>query len=65
MSAGPLFGYYPEPSKSCLTVRESAISLTEKLLQGSGIKVISSGRYLGGVIGDKSGHDSFMQSKVQ
>ena len=64
MSAGPLFGYYPEPAKSCLIVKEPFISLAEELFQDSGVRIVSSSRYLGGVIGDKSGRDSFVLSKV-
>ena len=37
---------------------------TTEQFQGSGFKVVSSGGYLGGVIGDKSGRDSFVHSKV-
>ena len=55
LSVGPLFGYYPETSKSCLIVKEPFVSLAEEQFQGSGVKIVSSSRYLGGVIGDKSG----------
>ena len=65
LSQGPRFGYYPEPHKSCLVVKESMIPLAQQLFGDLGIKITTSNRLLGGVIGDLSGCNAFVSDKVQ
>ena len=64
LSIGPKFGYFPEPSKSYLIVKEPSLSSVAHHFSSSGIHIVSSGRYLGGVIGDVTGIESFVESKV-
>ena len=52
LSIGPKFGYFPKPSKSYLIVKEPSLSSVVHHFSSSGIHIVSSGRYLGGVIGD-------------
>jgi hypothetical protein len=47
---GPLFGYYPEPTKSILIVRQH--NLKEARLRFPAVKVKTGNRYLGGFIGE-------------
>ena len=61
ISVGPLFGYFPEPPKSSLIVKESSVSSAKELFDGSNVNVVLSNRYLGGVIGINL---SFVESKV-
>lgn len=65
LSVGPLFGYFPEPPKCSLIVRESHVTTAEKIFSGSEVKIILSNRYLGGVVGNEIGMSSFIESKVR
>ena len=60
---GPHFSYYPEPSKSSLIVKISLMPSAEQLFNVSDVRIVQSGRFLGGVIGDQAGV-AFMKSKV-
>ena len=62
---GPKFGYYPEPHKSYLVVKESMIPQAQELFGDLGIKITTSNRLLGGVIGDTAGCEAFVNKKVQ
>uniref|UniRef100_A0A1X7SXQ2 Reverse transcriptase domain-containing protein n=1 Tax=Amphimedon queenslandica TaxID=400682 RepID=A0A1X7SXQ2_AMPQE len=62
---GPKFGYYPEPHKSCLVVKESMVPQAQKLFGDLGIKITTSNRLLGSVIGDTMGCEAFVTKKVQ
>ncbi len=39
---GPLYGYYPEPSKSYLVVKEQCLSEAEMIFEDSGVNVVTS-----------------------
>ena len=60
----PLFGYTPAPTKSHLVVKESMIDTASSLFANTGINIVTSCRFLGGVIGDQSGKMSFVSNKV-
>ena len=62
---GPLYGYYPEPAKCHLVVKEPFISIAKELFVDLGINISTSGRLLGGVVGDISGKESFVTDKVK
>ena len=62
---GPLFGYFPEPSKSHLIVSESNLENARLLFSDTGVNVVMDGRFLGGVIGNKEARDSFISGKVE
>ena len=60
---GPLFGYYPKPSKSWIIVKEQY--LEEAKLMFPDLNVTSKGqRYLGSFIGTEDGKKEFMKTKV-
>ena len=59
------YGYYPEPLKSVLVVDVEFHSKAEEIFHGTGIKVVSSHRLLGGVIGDLDGKNNFIDSQVK
>ena len=52
---GPLFGYFPKPSKSYLIVKEQHYNKVVDVFMGSKVKVISEAkRHLGAVIGSEA-----------
>ena len=62
---GPSFGYFPEPGKCSVIVKESMVDHASSMFEGTGVKVVTSCRFLGGVIGDHSGKVSFVMQKVR
>lgn len=49
---GPMYGYYPNSSKTCLLVKPQLVSEAEYVFQGTGIKITCEGcEYLGGAVG--------------
>ena len=64
--SGPLFGYFPNASKSWLIVKEDKLEEAMELFAGTNIKITSDGRrYLGGFIGKKEGLQSYQQELVK
>ena len=63
LSEGPKYGYYPEPSKSVLVVREELFDKAQMLFGNMGVKVTN--RFLGGFVGDKDGCEAFVKAKVK
>ena len=64
MERGPQYGYFPEPNKSFLVVDDSFVNEAETLFDDCGIQVVSSRRFLGGMIGDSNDEIRFIDSKV-
>ena len=62
---GPSFGYFPEPQKCYLIVKGSMIESASSVFEGTGVNVVSSCRFPGGVIGDHSGKVLFVNEKVE
>jgi hypothetical protein len=62
---GPSFGYYPEPSKCVIIVNSALIPLAHMLFDQFGVKITTSHRFLGGVVGDDDGSSSFVKSCVE
>jgi hypothetical protein len=62
---GPPRGYFPEPSKSILIVRNHNKEKAEVCFKDSGFKVVTGSRYLGGFIGDKAEQREWVLKKVQ
>ena len=65
LTHGPAFGYFPEPSKSCLVVARCDISEAERLFGDLGVKICTSHRVLGGHVGSVAERSDFVQGKVQ
>ena len=64
MARGPQFGYFPEPKKSFLVVHDTFINRAEQVFIDCGIQVVSSRRFLGGIIGDSDDEMRYIDGKV-
>ena len=62
---GPLYGYYPNPSKCCVAVDSSCYDCAVQIFSPIGIQVVTSHRFLGGFLGDTSARDEFVSCKVR
>ncbi len=62
---GLLFGYFPEPSKCFLVVDESCLLEAEEVFGESGVNVVCSHRFLGGVIGSDLGKKRFLEDQTK
>ena len=65
MNIDQYYGYFPEPNKSCLVAKEAMIPLARSLFQDLGVHIVTSCRFLGGVIGDAVGKNEFIFHKVK
>ena len=65
LNEGPKHGYLPKPSKSYVVVNERSIKRANVLFSPLGVKVVTSHRFLGGVIGDNDGQKEFLRSRVK
>ena len=62
---GPAYGCYPNPSKSCLVVKEKSAELAKEVFQETGISVTEEGkRHLGAALGTQCFVESYVQRKV-
>ena len=62
---GPNFGYFPNPSKTCLVVKEVFYDAAVKMFRGSGISITVDGKWhLGGALGSPSFVTSFIKEKL-
>ena len=62
---GPAYGYYPNPSKTCLVVKEESAKMAKEVFQGTGISFTEEGkRHLGAALGTQGFVESYIQQKV-
>ena len=62
---GPIFGYYPEASKSWLNVKEKAKQHTFTVFKDTAIKITAEGqRHLGAVTGSSKYKREYVQNKI-
>jgi hypothetical protein len=61
---GPVYGFFPEPSKSILIVRAHSRTRAKSIFDDLGCKVQTGSRYLGGYIGSKADRELWIQEKV-
>ena len=64
LKTGPLYGYHPEPNKCVLVVHPDHLSSAQSLFDAYGVRVLTSHRLLGGVVGDKDGLMSYVTGRV-
>ena len=63
---GPLFGYYAEPSKSWLIVKESKFDEAQACFEGTGVNITVLGKkHLGAAIGSPSYKSDFVSKLVE
>jgi hypothetical protein len=62
---GPRYGYYPNPGKTWLLVKENEFESAQNLFESSGVNITSSGRkHLGAAIGNQEFIEEFVRAKV-
>ena len=62
---GPDYGYYPNPTKTWLIVKDSNLEEATTLFQGTGVSITAEGkRNLGAAIGTNSFVESYVKRKV-
>ncbi|CAM9907663.1 unnamed protein product, partial [Heterosigma akashiwo] len=62
---GPKYGYYPEPSKSVLVVKEGKEERAREVFaECPDLDIVSHHRFLGGCIGASAGVESYVKKKV-
>ena len=64
MHDGPVFGYFPQPSKTYLVVDECDLLEARRLFEPLGVNVTCSHRLLGGHVGSSEGRSRFVQEKA-
>ena len=63
---GPLFGYYPNPSKTHLVVKEEYKEIATQVFADTGVQITTDGkRHLGAAIGSHSYTIEYVSGKVQ
>ena len=64
-SSGPMFGYYPNASKSWLVLKDESAALAPSIFGDTGINLTTEGhRYFGSVIGSSNFVACFVEKKV-
>jgi len=62
---GPAYGYFPEPCKTVLVVQPSDMQKATDMFHDLGVKVVSSSRFLGGFVGERSLAADFVSNNVK
>ena len=63
---GPLFGYYPNPPKTHLVVKEEHEVCAIEVFDGTGVQITTEGKgHLGAAIGSRSFAEEYVSSKVE
>ena len=65
VSVGPMYGYFPNPTKSWLIVKENCVDHACALFQNAGINITVDGkRHLGAALGSRQFVEEYVQKKV-
>ena len=62
---GPNYGYFPEPAKSILVVRQHNLEAAQKAFPDFGFKVTTGNRYLGGFVGENDALQDWIRKKTK
>ena len=63
---GPMYGYFVNPNKSWLVVKEEHLEIAQSCFSDTDIQITTAGRsYLGSAIGERDFIETFVQQKVQ
>ena len=65
LAEGPSYGYFAEPSKSTLVVKEENMEEARILFADLQVNIVLASRFLGGCVGDKDGVQQFVRSRVE
>ena len=66
VKVGPDYGYFVNPGKTWLIVREEHFGAAESIFHSTGIKITATGqRYLGSAVGEDSFKEAFVKGKVE
>ena len=66
LERGPLYGYFPQPKKCVLIVREEKLKLAKELFKSMGIEITTVGkRHLGAALGSETFKKEFIEEKVK
>ena len=66
MEIGPKYGYYPNPGKTWLLVKEEGRKEAQSFFVQSGVNITSSGRkHLGAALGNLEFTNKFVETKVK
>jgi len=60
----PMYGYYPEPSKSIVIVKDGLLEEARAQLSGLDMEFVEASRFLGGVLWKEDAVRRLMQEKV-
>ena len=64
LEVGPSYGYFAEPSKSLLVVKEDQLNEAKNVFSDLNVEITLGGRFLGGVIGDSTEAQQYVADKV-
>jgi len=65
VNQGPNYGYFPQPEKCILIVKEGREETVKEAFQGTAVKITSVGaRHLGAVLGTAAFKEEYIQEKV-
>ena len=65
MEKGLKYGYFPEPSKCVLIIKEGFEDLAREYFGHLGVEIVYASRYLGGFIGREGEVRKFIEAKVE
>ena len=64
LEVGPSYGYFAEPAKSILVVKERHLEQAKSLFADLQVQVVLSSRFLGGCVGTADGIRQYVSSKI-
>ena len=65
MVRGPLWGYFPEPTKSILVVSTQNVPRGEAFFWGYSLYIVTGSRYLWGFMGEEAYQDRCLEEMVE